>query len=520
MTTKRPFVTSSVRRCVGIFLSVVSVAALTATSPVGAFGGFSDVASGAYYADAVTWMADEGITIGTEAGCFSPDEATTRGQAMTFLWRYEYEPSAPDHNFIDVTASYQQAPVSWGQYEGITTGVTDSLFKPNDPVTRADAVVFLWRMAGSPTHRIAHHGFSDVTADYQQDAVSWARAEGITTGVTNSLFDPNRSVSRGEISTFLYRYDGENSVSKPAADVRCSSGGSPATGGGDTTPPTPTTPPSDGSGSNVVSLGLNETNTGLVGGQNAGKCSTSIRQFNGNITINDSWLAANNAGSKTLTNFDVNGSIVIRTNNVTLRCGSVSGSANYTVDNQASGTVLEWFHIYGSSDGKALLGGNYTAYRCDISGGEDSVHINTGAVTITECYIHDQNYIGNDPHPDAIQATSGGTVENVTVIRSKLTSFYKAPNAALQINVANSFSITDSYLWGGLYSILGDPGNPGVVTNNYFAWGAAKFGAIGGVSTTRSGNVWWEWISPRCSGTHSAPTCATPSNHPGNGTPI
>ncbi|MFQ5557692.1 MAG: hypothetical protein ACE5GB_09340, partial [Acidimicrobiales bacterium] len=93
-------------------------------------------------------------------------------------------------------------------------------------------------------------------------------------------------------------------------------------------------------------------------------------------------------------------------------------------------------------------------------------------------------------------------------------------NAALQINIADSWSITDSYLWGGVYSILGDPGMPGEVNDNYFGWGSSQYGAIGGVTYTGSGNVWWEWVDGRCEGVYSAPACTTPSDHPGNGTPV
>lgn len=298
-----------------------------------------------------------------------------------------------------------------------------------------------------------------------------------------------------------------------------STGGAGAGAGGGSPATTVTNPPPPPSGS-TVALGLSASNTGVVGGQNSGVCSSTLRELSGAITINDSWLDSQNGGSRTLENFNVSGNVVVAADNVTLRCGRVSGNANYTIENRSNGLKLEWIEAYQGSDGKTILGGNYTAYRCNVHGGEDSIHVNTGAVTITECYVHDQNYIGGDPHPDAIQATSGGSVHRLTVVRSKLISFYKAPNAALQINVANSWSITDSYLWGGVYSILGDPGNPGTVANNYFGWDSSQSGAIGGVSTTRSGNVWWEWLSPKCSGSHSAPTCATPGNHPGNGTPI
>jgi S-layer family protein len=501
MTTKCPRVTGLIRRSVGVLLSVASIGLFAA--PAAAYGGFSDVPANAYYADAVAWMFDEGITTGSAPGCFSPDDTATRGETMTFLWRYEGKPGGYSHDFVDITKGYQNAPVAWGESVGITTGVGDGLFAPDVPVTRGDAVVFLWRLADGPTAGIPGHGFSDITKGYQDAAVSWARDEGITNGVSNSTFEPDRAVTRAEFSTFLWRFDGEPRVPNPALDVTCGTGGD--TGGG-------------GSAS-TVALGLSAANTGLIGGQNAGICSQNPTRYNGRVSITQGWLNANNGGSKTLQNFDISGSLVIEADNVTLRCGRVDGTWEYSVENRARGTSFEWFEANQNGSGKTILGGNYTAYRCNISGGEDGIHINRGAVTITECYIHDQNFVG-DAHPDAIQATSAGSVQNVTVIRSKLISFYKAPNAALQINVASSWSITDSYLWGGVYSILGDPGNPGVVTNNYFGWDSSQYGAIGGVSTTRSGNVWWEWISPRCSGRYSASDCSTPTDFPGNGTPI
>ena len=324
----------------------------------------------------------------------------------------------------------------------------------------------------------------------------------------------------------IFELAGVDAIGYPTTTTAPAPTTAPSSGGGGTTPP-PTTsiagppppdpPPPAGS---TVALGLGASNTGVVGGQNSGVCSNDLRELNGAITINDNWLDNENGGSRTLENFDLSGNIVVATDNVTLRCGRVSGNANYSIENDAKGLKLEWIEANQTSDGKTILGGNYTAYRCNVYGGEDSIHVNTGSVTVTECYIHDQNYIGGDPHPDAIQATSGGQVQSLTIVRSKLISFYKAPNAALQINVANSWSITDSYLWGGVYSILGDPGNPGTVTNNYFGWDSSQSGAIGGVNATKSGNVWWEWLSPKCSGSHSATSCETPSDHPGNGTPI
>jgi hypothetical protein len=275
-----------------------------------------------------------------------------------------------------------------------------------------------------------------------------------------------------------------------------------------------------------VALSLDSTTTGVIGGIRAGECPGDAANpydrlvpGSGELYVDEEYIERSLGGQRIIQNFDVLGSIIIVADNVILRCGRVRGDQPYSIVVESDGVRMEWIEASQDNFGKTILGGGYEAYRCDISGGEDGLHINRGGVTVTECYIHDQNFIG-EAHPDAIQASSEGVVEYVDVVRSKLISFYKAPNAALQINVANRFSITDSYLWGGVYSILGDPGNPGVVTDNLFGWDSSQFGFLGGVDSERSGNVWWEWSSPKCSGDYSADVCETPADHPGNGTPV
>ena len=104
-------------------LVVAVVAALVVSaSSVEAVAGFEDVPAGAYYSAAVQWMVDNGITTGTSATTFSPDAVVSRGQAAAFLWRMEGRPSAPRHSFTDVTAEWQQTPVSWMASTGITAG--------------------------------------------------------------------------------------------------------------------------------------------------------------------------------------------------------------------------------------------------------------------------------------------------------------------------------------------------------------------------------------------------------------
>ena len=483
-----------IRRALTVVLAVMATLATTVV-PTAGYGGFSDVIDDTYYADAVAWMTREDITGGTSPGCFSPAALTNRGQAVTFLWRYEGRPSAGSHPFRDIVESYQVDAVAWAYREGITGGVSADRFAPQAALSRGDAVTLLWRLAGSPTSGVGRHGFRDVNLGYQQAAVSWASSRGITEGTSSTTFDPHRAVSRAEFATFLWRYDGRPRVS-PVNDVTC-------------------VPPSIGTGSQVA-LGLGSHNTGVVGGQNAGACSSNLSRQSGTVTIDDAWVRRNGS---VLQNFDISGALIVEADNVTVRCGRVRGGSTYSIENRARGVRYEWIEAYQDSNGKVVLGGNYTITRCDISGGEDGLHINTGAVTVTECYIHDQHFIGA-AHADGIQATSKGRVDRVDVVRSKIINFYQAPNAAFQINVASAWSIRDSYLWGGAFSILGDPGARGEIHNNYFGWDSSQFGAVGGVRSNRSGNVWWEWLSPRCSGRYSSSTCRTPSSHPGNGTPI
>ncbi|MEM7142381.1 MAG: hypothetical protein AAF548_15260 [Actinomycetota bacterium] len=276
-----------------------------------------------------------------------------------------------------------------------------------------------------------------------------------------------------------------------------------------------------------VALSLDETTTGVLGGIRAGVCPGSPAEpyrrlvpSSGELYIDDEYIDRSLGGNRVLENFDVLGSIVVVADDVTVRCGRVRGAENYSIDVQSTGVSIEWVEASQADSGKTILGGGYDIYRCDISGGEDGLHVNRAGVSVTECYIHDQNFIGDDPHPDAIQATTEGQVEYVDVVRSKLINFYKAPNAPLQINIADRFSIRDSYLWGGVFNILGDPGSPGVVENNLFGWDSSQFGFLSGVDAERSGNVWWEWVSPKCSGPQSADVCETPADFPGNGTPV
>jgi len=171
-------------------------------------GVFVDVATGSYYEDAVDWAVGNGITQGTDATHFSPDGICTRAQAVTFLWRAAGSPKPETRTmpFTDVPAgSYYYDAVLWAVENDITKGTSDTTFSPNMTCTRAQIVAFLWRSEKSPAAGTANP-FADVkSAAYYADAVLWAVKENITKGTTNTTFSPDADCTRAQIVTFLWR---------------------------------------------------------------------------------------------------------------------------------------------------------------------------------------------------------------------------------------------------------------------------------------------------------------------------
>ena len=169
---------------------------------------FTDVPSGAYYEDAVVWAVKKGITSGTSATTFNPDGSCTRAQAVTFLWRAagSPEPKSAAMPFTDVPAgSYFEKAVLWAVENGITKGTSDTTFSPDDSCTRAQIVTFLWRAGGSPAVS-GNSAFSDVAADaYYAAAVAWAEKNGVTGGIGGGLFGSDNTCTRAQIVTFLHR---------------------------------------------------------------------------------------------------------------------------------------------------------------------------------------------------------------------------------------------------------------------------------------------------------------------------
>ena len=167
---------------------------------------FTDVVGSAYYHDAVLWAVENGVTSGTSATTFGPNVTVTRGQMMTFLWRAHGSPKATGSNpFTDVsTSDYYYDAVLWAVKSGITSGTSATTFSPDAPVTRAQAVTFQWQAAGAPA--VTGSSFGDVSDDaYYATAVSWAVANGITGGTGNNQFSPEMPVSRAQAVTFLYQ---------------------------------------------------------------------------------------------------------------------------------------------------------------------------------------------------------------------------------------------------------------------------------------------------------------------------
>ncbi len=165
---------------------------------------FTDVAETSPFAAAVAWAVEEGITAGTTETTFSPETPCTHNHILTFLWRSSGAPAAKIENpfpNVDPSGDFGKAAI-WAYEQGLVDGKT---FPGAEPCTRAQTMTYLWKLAGSPKTSPTQD-FADVAADapYAQ-AVAWAVAQGITTGVTETSFAPDAVCSRGQIVTFLHR---------------------------------------------------------------------------------------------------------------------------------------------------------------------------------------------------------------------------------------------------------------------------------------------------------------------------
>lgn len=170
---------------------------------------FADVADGAWYADAVNWCVENGIMDSAAAGTFSPGADMIRVTVAEALYRAEGRPAAAyGGEFSDVASSSEYAgAVAWSAAKGIMSGYGGGVFGANDPVTREQLAVLLWRYAGAPSAE-AGEAFADESdiADYAQAAADWAQANDIITGKTGSIFDPKGTITRAEVAAILHRY--------------------------------------------------------------------------------------------------------------------------------------------------------------------------------------------------------------------------------------------------------------------------------------------------------------------------
>ena len=169
---------------------------------------FTDVAEGAYYADAVAWAIQNKVTSGVSATTFAPNASCTRGQMVTFLWKAagSPEPKSLTTAFTDVkSGAYYEKAVAWAVENKVTTGTSATTFSPDATVTRGQSVTFLWKANNSPAAE-GTSAFTDVAAGvYYAPAVAWAVEKGVTSGMSATTFAPNSNCTRAQIVTFLYR---------------------------------------------------------------------------------------------------------------------------------------------------------------------------------------------------------------------------------------------------------------------------------------------------------------------------
>lgn len=169
---------------------------------------FSDVPSGSWYEAPVVWALENGITAGTSANTFSPDDQCLRSQVMTFLWNAanKPEPNSYRNPFTDVPAgAWYEKPVLWAVENGITSGISATEFGANDVCSRYQVVFFLWKAAGSPEPTSTYNPFSDVkSTDFFYNAVLWAVENEITAGISPTEFGTYAPCTRAQVMTFLY----------------------------------------------------------------------------------------------------------------------------------------------------------------------------------------------------------------------------------------------------------------------------------------------------------------------------
>lgn len=194
---------------------------LVAAPPAAAVAGYGDVADNRYFTEPVQWSADNDIT-GIDGNCFMPDAPVSRGETALYIWNMEGQPAArAAHSFTDVIIDAQNPAISWMAENEITTGTSDTTFSPQNTLKRAQIAAFLHRLADEPA--APAHRFVDVIAGWQQAPVSWMASTGITTGTSPTMFSPEDTLTRAQLVTFLYRYQGKPDVTVNPSSPQCDS---------------------------------------------------------------------------------------------------------------------------------------------------------------------------------------------------------------------------------------------------------------------------------------------------------
>ena len=216
-------------RRVCVLIGLVGFLFANAPGSAGASGSrtFSDIPAGHWADKAVGWAVGEGITVGVSADSFAPDHPVTRAEVVALLYRARGEPLSPpgSESFTDVPVGHwADKAIGWAFTEGLVRDTTDDLYRLNASVPRAQAVSLLYRAEGEPP--VGRHpavAFTDVPPDHAAaDAILWADTKGITHGVGNDLFGPNRTVTRAQFVTFLFRLhlgDVQEALGKVISDL-------------------------------------------------------------------------------------------------------------------------------------------------------------------------------------------------------------------------------------------------------------------------------------------------------------
>ena len=203
----------------GLVFSLTVALLMGSAAPAGAVAGYGDVAESSWYTNPVQWSVDNAIT-DIAGACFAPDTPVSRGETAVWIYNMENQPNAGEpHSFTDVTDASQDDAISWMANTGITTGTSPTTFAPDDTLRRAQVAAFLHRLADEPS--APPHSFVDVVASWQQDPVSWMSHTGITTGTSPTTFAPEDTLTRAQLITFLYRYKGEPDVTVNTSTPHC-----------------------------------------------------------------------------------------------------------------------------------------------------------------------------------------------------------------------------------------------------------------------------------------------------------